>query len=301
MVQSLWEASDHERGCHMSNVFVTLVLSTLTSSTLIAQVTPSYSSVTSRTLLSLTGDNGDDSVIVVDDQAAENAQLSAVADAGFTNSNGSFTAHTEGTADFLDASAGSFMASSSFSGMDSGSPGAMGSFAHTLSCEFEYQFLIDGEGSIDVNGLLENSSVSFESFVRLSMSSETVVGGGFVGFFYDESILDTANSGAVFFSRTIPLNAASGSYRLRLLLSHSGLGLREQAEVTASLMSNFGINIIDPCPVDLNDDGMVNFFDVSVFLSAYTSMDPVADYNHDGIINFFDVSVFLSDYTAGCP
>lgn len=55
------------------------------------------------------------------------------------------------------------------------------------------------------------------------------------------------------------------------------------------------------CPADLNDDGVLNFFDVSAFLTAYNAMDPIADFNADGIFNFFDVSGFLSDYNAGCP
>ena len=56
-----------------------------------------------------------------------------------------------------------------------------------------------------------------------------------------------------------------------------------------------------PCPADLTGDGMLNFFDVSAFLSAYNSMDPIADFTGDGMFNFFDVSAFLSAYNAGCP
>jgi hypothetical protein len=29
--------------------------------------------------------------------------------------------------------------------------------------------------------------------------------------------------------------------------------------------------------------------------------NPTADLNGDGVLNFFDVSVFLSLYQAGCP
>jgi hypothetical protein len=56
-----------------------------------------------------------------------------------------------------------------------------------------------------------------------------------------------------------------------------------------------------PCPADLNDDGELNFFDVSAFLTAYQAMDPVADFNDDGEFNFFDVSAFLVAYQQGCP
>ncbi|CAN0597474.1 unnamed protein product, partial [Laminaria digitata] len=49
-------------------------------------------------------------------------------------------------------------------------------------------------------------------------------------------------------------------------------------------------------PADLNTDGVLNFFDVSLFLGAYTDMDPTADFNDDGLYNFFDVSQFLAAY-----
>lgn len=55
------------------------------------------------------------------------------------------------------------------------------------------------------------------------------------------------------------------------------------------------------CPADLTGDGVLNFFDVSAFLSAYNSMNPAADFTGDGVFNFFDVSAFLGAYNAGCP
>lgn len=64
------------------------------------------------------------------------------------------------------------------------------------------------------------------------------------------------------------------------------------------------VNLINsmPCHPDFNGDGRLDFFDVSIFLSAYTNMDfTIADYNADGAIDFFDVSAFLSDFQAGCP
>ena len=55
------------------------------------------------------------------------------------------------------------------------------------------------------------------------------------------------------------------------------------------------------CPADLTGDGMLNFFDVSAFLSAFSAMNPIADFTGDGLFNFFDVSAFLSAFSAGCP
>lgn len=64
------------------------------------------------------------------------------------------------------------------------------------------------------------------------------------------------------------------------------------------------VRIVVTCgcgPADLNTDGVVNFFDVSAFLSAYNAQLPVGDFNGDGVFNFFDVSAFLTAYNAGCP
>lgn len=55
-----------------------------------------------------------------------------------------------------------------------------------------------------------------------------------------------------------------------------------------------------PTQVDLNDDGELNFFDVSAFLSFFSAGDPRGDINGDGAFNFFDVSAFLAAFSAGC-
>lgn len=56
------------------------------------------------------------------------------------------------------------------------------------------------------------------------------------------------------------------------------------------------------CSADLNNDGNINFFDVSTFLSAFTQGEHAADMNNDGDYNFFDVSLFINAYTtvSGC-
>ena len=73
-----------------------------------------------------------------------------------------------------------------------------------------------------------------------------------------------------------------------------------------SLEALVGVNISasatqSVCSADLNNDGLLNFFDVSAFLSAFTSMSPAADFTGDGLYNFFDVSAFLGAFSAGCP
>jgi hypothetical protein len=56
-----------------------------------------------------------------------------------------------------------------------------------------------------------------------------------------------------------------------------------------------------PCPADLDNDGNLNFFDVSAFLNAFAAQDSIADFTGDGQFNFFDVSAFLNAFSAGCP
>ena len=55
------------------------------------------------------------------------------------------------------------------------------------------------------------------------------------------------------------------------------------------------------CPADLTGDGTLNFFDVSAFLNAFNTMNPIADFDNNGVFNFFDVSAFLNAFNAGCP
>jgi hypothetical protein len=58
---------------------------------------------------------------------------------------------------------------------------------------------------------------------------------------------------------------------------------------------------VNTCPADITQDGSLNFFDVSGFLSAFSAGDPAADFNDDGSFNFLDVSAFLAAFAAGCP
>tara|TARA_R110002073_G_scaffold275332_1_gene438883 strand:+ start:55036 stop:56409 length:1374 start_codon:yes stop_codon:yes gene_type:complete len=66
-------------------------------------------------------------------------------------------------------------------------------------------------------------------------------------------------------------------------------------EVVGGLETGVAYFIDAICPADLNDDGAVNFFDVSDLINNQP------DYNGDGVFNFFDISAFISDYNMGCP
>lgn len=49
------------------------------------------------------------------------------------------------------------------------------------------------------------------------------------------------------------------------------------------------------CPPDLNNDGAVDFFDISQFLVTRP------DWNNDTAFDFFDINGYLTAYSAGCP
>ncbi|MEZ6163692.1 MAG: GC-type dockerin domain-anchored protein [Phycisphaerales bacterium] len=66
-------------------------------------------------------------------------------------------------------------------------------------------------------------------------------------------------------------------------------------------VDNFSITRDAGCTADFNDDGVLDFFDVSLFINAFGAQDPAADLNQDRAYDFFDVSTFLSAYNAGCP
>ena len=55
------------------------------------------------------------------------------------------------------------------------------------------------------------------------------------------------------------------------------------------------------CLPDFSGDGMLDFFDISAFISAFGSQNPAADMNNDGLYNFFDISAFITLFSAGCP
>jgi hypothetical protein len=55
------------------------------------------------------------------------------------------------------------------------------------------------------------------------------------------------------------------------------------------------------CSADITGDGILDFFDISAFINAFSAMDPVADMNGDGIFNFFDISTFINLFNDGCP
>ncbi len=101
-----------------------------------------------------------------------------------------------------------------------------------------------------------------------------------------------ASSGA--FEWSVP-DVGTSDARLRLVIRDGdGDESFDDSDMSFTITGN-------ACAVDLTGDGVLDFFDVSAFLNAYTAMDPAADFTGDGVFDFFDVSAFLNAYSAGCP
>jgi len=81
----------------------------------------------------------------------------------------------------------------------------------------------------------------------------------------------------------------------------AGAYFDDQIGLEAGSAYFFDVVCATPCPADLNNDGTLNFFDVSAFLGAFAAQSPEADFTGDGVFNFFDVSAFLGAFSAGCP
>lgn len=115
---------------------------------------------------------------------------------------------------------------------------------------------------------------------------------------------------------TLQDNAPSIDTGSNLLIPTDVLDLDEDGDVTEQLpldlagQTRIANSTVDmgpyeyqgpPCPADLTDDGALDFFDVSAFLTAFGNQDPAADFTGDSSFDFFDVSAFLTAFGMGCP
>lgn len=71
----------------------------------------------------------------------------------------------------------------------------------------------------------------------------------------------------------------------------------ESGDATVRLMPDFAV-ALSQFGSDWNADGVCNFFDISLYISAYLSGDIRADIIGDGFLNFLDVSAFLNFYNS---
>ncbi len=100
------------------------------------------------------------------------------------------------------------------------------------------------------------------------------------------------------------LDGIRGLYALNVNFSTGTMTPINPVPVDSTGITPENIAIWDPpsiCPADLNSDGELNFFDVQMFLTLFSSNDLAVDFNGDGELNFFDVQIYLGWFAAGCP
>ena len=94
---------------------------------------------------------------------------------------------------------------------------------------------------------------------------------------------------------------ASATMRFRFSINDIGTQNVIEGGLDNISITRFVCDDASACPADLNNDGSLNFLDVSAFLGAFGVSDSVADFDGNGSFNFLDISAFLGAYNAGCP
>ncbi|MGV6814182.1 MAG: GC-type dockerin domain-anchored protein, partial [Phycisphaerales bacterium] len=172
------------------------------------------------------------------------------------------------------------------------------------------------QGELNIEGTLDPSS-SLRRFnidiLHLSPTSQLVVDlGGTSDGEFDRLLLNNTDSIDLDGSLTVNLDAGytpvfgdvwniieggtiSGTFQTKNLPPPPlGMAYRVIEEIDR-------VFLVFTCRADLSGDTIVNFFDVSLFLTFFYNQDLRADMNDDGVLNFFDVSAFLAAYSQGCP
>ncbi|MBO6513825.1 MAG: hypothetical protein JJ974_07680 [Phycisphaerales bacterium] len=99
----------------------------------------------------------------------------------------------------------------------------------------------------------------------------------------------------------VPGFTPNDQFMIRFRVSDLGEGSVVEAAVDAVELLSFDCTGGPSCAADINEDGEVDFFDISGYLTLYGNGDLAADFNNDGALDFFDISAFLTEFSAGCP
>ncbi len=108
------------------------------------------------------------------------------------------------------------------------------------------------------------------------------------------------------------VDGASGYLGQSELTVHFGLELLESVDSVRIEWNDGSVTILEDVaadqeitvyayhPIDFNEDGDLNYFDISELLRAFAAGDERADLNGDSVINFLDITVFLDQLQSPC-
>jgi hypothetical protein len=223
-------------------------------------------------------------------------QITGTTEGAFTTTAGGFGDLFDGSTSFVNANSAGGSTSGGIVelGIDMQSYlGAQASIAALPSGRFNLELVVSGHASLSVSQpefFVEArvSSAASVEWIAFSVSSRMRISKPGLGYTQDAALVFVPNK-----EYFLPIGPSAGvSVRLPDKTSDSFYFFD-----SASFEPLFST----PCRADSSGDGLLNFFDISQFLSWYSTGNLRADFDFTGDLNFFDVSRFLNEYTAGCP
>lgn len=159
-------------------------------------------------------------------------------------------------------------------------------------------FPINGSSGLNESILPQDGDAIFIALAPLGNAIEATPAGVLIATFVFKAI-------AVSDETVVVIVPTGGSPELRTIVFD---GVLPNTDVTCGLGEVEIVVLQRDCgPVDLNEDGFVDFFDVAIFLTLYDFAmgDPIpppagADFIPDGVLDFFDVGEFLRLFDLGC-
>ena len=150
------------------------------------------------------------------------------------------------------------------------------------------RFMEPGDYQVILYGIAPDDG-SLQSLMRIDQNAEGIVsiGGSWSG---------VLENGVTYMTQTATVGVDG-----RLDMHSDGLDPALPGSPVRSVLNGMQIVQLGECQADLNGDGVLDFFDISAFLTAFSGGDLTADFTGDGVFDFFDISAFLGSFSAGCP
>jgi len=171
-------------------------------------------------------------------------------------------------------------------------------------------YLFDASTGIQITKLLPRDGSAFDFFgFSISIDNGVVAVGNhrddFHGTDSGSAYLFDANTGA-HLAKLLPTDGAAGdnfgySIAIDNNIIAAGAWHDDDNGTDSGSIYIFDTNTAPSCPADLTADGQLDFFDISAFLTLFSSGDLAADFTNDTQLDFFDISAFLTAFSAGCP
>lgn len=165
-------------------------------------------------------------------------------------------------------------------------------------------------GSFATSGRSDNVGASFQGYVRVPQLGAyrffTTSDDGSKLWIDGQLVVDNDGLHGMFEEwGVVALEAGLHEIRVDFFEAGGGAGLIVEYEgpgITRSVIPAAALYNENPCPPDLVAPfGILDFFDVQVFLAYFSSLNPIADVNYDGLFDFFDLQMYLELTSQGCP